>query len=289
MSNREEEHARLVLSNELSVQFRLYDDGSKPHMPDLLSKDEKHAAEVITTTPSAIREAEQHLDPMWEPTLPHCVWVMIPYAILGSATRGVRRMIRADVLRWVVEAGCEYHWLSRDNMQSPSGASPDPVLGLKAYDDGVQIVCVRSCQHSNTRPHQIKWCVTHAPSPDDPWTLIRQSLGIVDKEQRGGVRALGEKLDGYLNKHLVMYPFGPPGNLTAALSRYLPPSSLSDLMPPQLNPPLTDVHLWIMYRYEESDATEGLHICDGHWARFGTGLPKLDLEPAPRSLHYRGY
>jgi hypothetical protein len=46
----EEEHARLVLSGEVGVEFRLYDDGSKPSMPDLLSADGKHVAEVVTTT-----------------------------------------------------------------------------------------------------------------------------------------------------------------------------------------------------------------------------------------------
>lgn len=283
VSRKEEEHARVMLSDELGVEFRLHDDGSEPNMPDLLSADRKHVAEVITTTPSAIREAEQRLDPMAEPTLPHCVWVMIPYMILGGATRHVRGKIRADVLRWTVEADCEYHWSSRDEQQLLPGVDPDPILGLGLYDDGVQVVCAQRCRHSHTEPHQIRWSVTHAPSPDDPWTLIRQSLHTVDKEQRGGVRALGEKLDGYPNKHLVMYPFGPPGNLTAAFSRYSPTPNARDLMPPQLNPPLADVHLWLMFRYEDRDVTEGLHVCSGHWARFGTSLPKLPL----RQLHYR--
>ncbi|WP_157802979.1 hypothetical protein [Compostimonas suwonensis] len=283
MSRREEEHARLMLSDELGVEFRLYDDGSKSNMPDLLSEDGKHVAEVITTTPSAIREAEQRLAPTAEPTLPHCVWVMIPYMILGGATRDVRSKIRADVLRWTVEAGCEYHWSSRDERLLLPGVDPVPILGLAVYDDGVQVMCAQRCQHPHTEPHQIRWSVTHAPSPDDPWALIRQSLHIVDKEQRGGVRAIGEKLDGYPNKHLVMYPFGPPGNLTAAFSRYSPPPNPRDLMPPQLNPPLVDVHLWLMYRYEDRDVTEGLHVCSGLWARFGTSLPKLPL----RQLHYR--
>lgn len=277
-----------MLSDELGVEFRLYDDGSRSSMPDLLSGDGKHVAEVITTTPSAIREAEQRLDPIAEPTLPHCVWVMIPYMILGGATREVRSKIRADVLRWTVEAGCEYHWSSRDEGQLVPGVDPDPILGLGIYDDGVQVICAQRCQHSHTEPHQIRWSVMHEPSPDGPWTLIRQSLLIVDNEQRGGVRALAEKLDGYPNKHLVMYPFGPPGNLTAAFSRYLPPPNPRDLMPPQLNPPLADVHLWLMYRYEDRDLTEGLHVCSGHWGRFGTGLPKLDLELPLRRLHYRG-
>ena len=61
VSRTEEEHARLMLSDELGVEFRLYDDGSEPNMPDLLAADGKHVAEVITTTPSAIREAEQRL------------------------------------------------------------------------------------------------------------------------------------------------------------------------------------------------------------------------------------
>lgn len=275
-----------MLSGELGVEFRLYDDGSRSSMPDLLSGDGKHVAEVITTTPSAIREAEQRLDPIAEPTLPHCVWVMIPYMILGGATREVRSKIRADVLRWTAEAGCESHWSSRDERQLLPGVDPDPILGLGVYDDGVQDLrsALPAFAHGATSDQVV---CTHEPSPDDPWTLIRQSLHTVDNEQRGGVRALGEKLDGYPNKHLVIYPFGPPGNLTAALSRYSPPPSPRDLMPPQLNPPLADVHLWLMYRYEDRDLTEGLHVCSGHWGRFGTSLPKLHLELPLRRLHYR--
>jgi hypothetical protein len=288
VSRKEEEHARLMLADQLGVGFRLYDDGSRSSMPDLLSGDGKHVAEVITTTPSAIREAEQRLDPIAEPTLPHCVWVMIPYMILGGATREVRSKIRADVLRCTGEAGCEYHWSSRDERQLLPGVDSDPILGIGVYEDAVQLICAQRCQHSHTEPHQIRWSVTHEPSPDDPWTLIRQSLRTVDNEQRGGVRALGEKLDGYPNKHLVMYPFGPPGNLTAAFSRYLPPPNPRDLMPPQLNPPIADVHLWLMYRYGDRDLTEGLHVCNGRWGRFGTSLPKLDLELPLRRLHYRG-
>ena len=71
MLRTEEEHARLTLSGELGVKFRLYDDGSKPSMPDLLSSDGTHVAEVITTAPSDVRKEEQHLDPVAEPRLPH--------------------------------------------------------------------------------------------------------------------------------------------------------------------------------------------------------------------------
>lgn len=78
MSGAEEEHARLMLSGELGVDVRLHDNGSRPSMPDLLSVDGKHVAEVITTAPSAIREAENNLPSMVEPRLPHCVEVSIP-------------------------------------------------------------------------------------------------------------------------------------------------------------------------------------------------------------------
>ncbi len=47
----EEEHARTLLENELGMPFRRHDDGSKNGMPDLLSKDGNHVAEVITTVP----------------------------------------------------------------------------------------------------------------------------------------------------------------------------------------------------------------------------------------------
>ncbi len=56
-SRAEEEHARIVLEDELGVEFQHHDDGSKSSMPDLLSLDGNHVAEVITTTPSAVREA----------------------------------------------------------------------------------------------------------------------------------------------------------------------------------------------------------------------------------------
>lgn len=275
-----------MLSGELGVEFRLYDDGSKPSMPDLVSVDGKHVVEVVTTTQPAVREAEQRLNPIAEPTLPHCVWVVIPYTMLGGVTKDVRHKIRADVLRWVAKSGCEYHWSSRDERQFLPGVDPDPILGLGAYDDGVRAVCVRRCQHSDGEPHQIRWPVTHEPSPHDPWELIRRSLRIIDKDQRGGVLALVEKLNGYPNKHLMMYPFGPPGNLTAAFSRYVLPPNPLDLMPPRLKPPLADIHLWLLYQYGNRDVAEGLHVCSGHWAKFGTTLPKLDLSPLLGRLHY---
>lgn len=256
-------------------------------MPDLLSVDGKHVAEVVTTAPSAVREAGQRLDPMAERKLPHCVGVMVPYTAMGGASKHGRQKVKADVLRWTLEAGCVYHWSSRDEWSLLPGVDPDPILGLRVYDDGVRVVCVQHCEHSQGEPHQIRWSVVHAPSPDDPWTLIRQSLHIIDQEQRGGVPALARKLDGYPNKHLVMYPFGPPGNLTAAFTRYVPPIDLRDLMPPQLSPPLADVHLWLMYQYGSGDAAEGLHVCSGHSAKFGTTLPKLDLQFPLQQLHYR--
>ena len=284
----EEEHARTVLEGELGVEFQHHDDGSKPRMPDLLSLDRNHVAEVITTTPSAVREAQQSLDPMPDATLPHCVWVMMPYTIMGGATKAVRHKIKADVLRWTAKPGCKYHWSSRDERQLRPGIDPDPILVLRAYDDGVKVLCVQRCQHSDVESHQIEWSIVHEPSPDDPWELIRQSLHIVDKEQHGGVQALAKKLNGHPNKHLVMYPFGPPGNLTAAFSRYVPPSNSRDLMPPQLNPPLADIHVWLLYRYGNRDVVEGLHVCSGHWAKFGTTFPKPDDPSSPlRRLHYR--
>lgn len=276
-----------MLSGELEVDFRLYDDGSKPSMADLLSVDGKHVAEVITTAEPAVREAEQRLDPVAEPRLPHCVWVMIPYTRLGGATKQARHKIHADVIRWTVEAGCEYHWSAPDERGSLQSIRPDPILSLGGYDDGVRAVCVEWCQHSEVEPHQIRWSVGHEASPDDPWTLIRRSLRIVDKEQRGGVQSLANKLNGYPNKHLVMYPFGAPGNVTAAFSSYVPPSNLRDLLPPQLSPSLVDIHLWLVYQYGNRDVVEGLHVCSGHWAKFGTTFPKLDTSSPLRRLHYR--
>ena len=287
MFRAEEEHARLLLSSELGVDFRLHDDGSKSRMPDLLSVDGKHVAEVVTTALHAVREAEQNLDPVTEPRVPHCVWVVIPYARMRGVIKDVRHKIQADVLRWTVEAGCEYHWSSRDVRELLPGVDPDPILSLGAYDDGIRAVCAQHCQHADIEPHQIRWSVAHEPSPDDPWSLIRRSLHIVDEEQRGGVQALATKLDGYPNKHIVIYPFGPPGNLTAAFGGYVPPSNPRDCTPPQLNPPLANVHLWLLYQYGNRDVTEGLHLCNGHWGKFGTTLPKLDQSSLLRQIHYR--
>lgn len=255
-------------------------------MPDLLSSDDKHVAEVITTVSAAARQAEQHLDPMIESRLPHCVSVLIPYTLLAGATKNARRKIEADVLRWTMKARCDHHWLSPDERNLRPGVDSLPILALGRSDDGVQVMCVQRCQHESTAFHQITWSVTYMPSPSDPRSLIRGALHNVDTEQKGGVEALATKLDGYPNKHLVMYPFGPPGNLTATLSRYVLPPNLLDLIPPQLNPPLADVHLWLLYRYEESGDVEGLHVCNGHWARFGTTLPKPDMPLQLRRFHY---
>ncbi len=285
MSRAEEEHARLMLSAELGVDFAHHDDGSAASMPDLLSLDGKHVAEVITTMGSAVRQAEHHLDPVSEPRLPHCVWVMIPYTNLGGATKDVRLRIVADVVRWSSRATCNSHWSADERPRRP-GVDSDPILGLGAYDDGVQVVCVQICRHSDVEPHQVRWSVVHAASIDDPWRLVRQSLNNVDNEQRGGVSALAKKLNGYRHKHLVMYPFGSPGNLTAALGGYVLPLNILDLMPTVLNPPLDDIHIWLVYQYGNGDAVEGLHICGGHWAKFGTTLPKLDRTSLLWSFHY---
>lgn len=284
----EEEQARIVLEGELGVEFQHHDDGSNSSMPDLLSLDGNHVAEVITTTPPAVREAQKRLDPMPDATLPHCVSVMMPYTIVGGATKTVRHKIKADVLRWTAEPGCTSHWSSPDERQLRLGFACDPILVLRAYDDGVNVLCVRRCQHSDVQSHQIEWIIVHEPSPYDPWELIRNSLHIVDKKQRGGVPALAKKLNGYPNQHLVMYPFGPPGNLTAEFSRYVPPANSRDLMPPQLTSPLADIHVWLLYRYGERDVVEGLHVCSGHWAKFGTTFPKPDEQSSQlRRLHYR--
>lgn len=284
----EEEHARSLLEDELGVKFQHHDDGSKPRMPDLLSLDGKHVAEVITTSPYAVREAQQNLKPMSHGTLPHCVRVMVPYTIVGGATKSVRHKIEADVLRWTAKPECMHHWPFHDERQSRPDHNSGPILGLRAYADGVKVLCVQHCRHSNVQSHQIEWSIVHEPSPNDPWELVRQSLHIVDKEQRGGVQALANKLDGYSIKHLVMYPFGPPGNLTAGFSRYALPSTLSNLTPARLNAPLTDVHVWLFYRYGHDDVTEGLHVCSGYWRRFGTTFPKPDATSSLlRSLHYQ--
>lgn len=286
MSREEEEHARLLLSDELGVDFHHHDDNSKPSMPDLLSLDGKHVAEVITTVPVRTREAEKNLPAMMEAKLPHCVRVLIPYANLAGAKKRVRQKIRADVLRWIAEAGCVYHWSSTDVQQLRPGVDPLPVLGLHAYDDGVQAACWQ-CQHdSPNEPHQIMWTIMHSPSPADPWSLLERSLDIIERDQQGGVQALAKKLAGYPAKHLVMYPFGSPGNLTAAISDYVLPLDLFTLAPPRLHPPLADVHLWLLYRYQNKELTEGLHVCENYWARFGTRPPKHDRSSLLWRLHY---
>ena len=285
----EEEHARIMLEGELGVEFLHHDDGSKQRMPDLLSLDRNHVAEVITTTSPAVREAEQSLNPMPEATLPHCVLVTVPYTVVGGATKAVRHKIKTDVLQWTAMPGCEYHWSSRDKRQLRPGLDPDPILVLRAYGDGVKVLRIQRCQHSDFESHRIEWSLVHESAPVDPWDLIRQSLHTVDRKQHGGVEALAKKLNGYPNKHLVMYPFGPPGNLTAEFSRYAPPSNSRDLTPPQLNPPLADIHVWLLYRYGNSHVVEGLHVCNGHWVKFGTTFPKLDDHSSPfRTFHYRG-
>ncbi|WP_394253570.1 hypothetical protein [Arthrobacter pityocampae] len=286
MSAIDEEHAQLMLSNELGVEFRRHDDGSKPGMPDLLSVDGKHVAEVITTASRSVRKAEKNLPAVSEVRLPHCVWVLIPYTVLGGATKGVLQRITADVLRWIEDAGCDDHWSSNGERQSFFGSDTPPFLGLREYNDGIQVMCVQFCQHRKNEHHQIKWSVVHEPTPVDPWGLLQRSLGIVEKEQRGGVQALAKKLGGYPNKHLVMYPFGSPGNVTAAVSDYVLPSDLGNLAPPRLHPPLVDVHLWILYRYGKDDITGGLHVCDNHWRKFGTQTPQQDKSSFPWRLHH---
>jgi hypothetical protein len=54
-----------------------------------------------------------------------------------------------------------------------------------------------------------------------------------------------------------------------------------------LNPPLADVRLWLLHTYDAGKGGEGLHLCSGHWARFGATLPKLDRVVALGRLHYR--
>jgi hypothetical protein len=283
----EEEHARILLEGELGVEFLHHDDGSKSGMPDLLSLDRKHVAEVITTAPSATREAQQNLKPMPDATLPHCVRVTMPYPIVGGATKAVRLKIKSDIQRWTTAPRCKHHWSSLDESRLRPGVDPAPILGLGLYDNGIKVMCVQQCQHSDAKSHQIEWSVVHRSSPADPWRLIRGSLDNVDKEQHGRVGSLAKKLNGYPHKHLVMYPFGPPGNLTAAFSRYVSPSDWRDLMPLQLDPPLHDVHVWLLYRYGNHDDVEGLHVCGGHWSKFGTAFPKsVGRFSLPGRLHY---
>lgn len=275
-----------MLSAEVGVEFRIHDDGSEPAMPDLLSADRKHAAEVITTAPAARRQAERALDASAEASLPHCIWVIFPYSILGGATKIVRNRIKADILRWTAVAGCENHWSSRNEGDEKLHIELAPIRLLASYDDGVRVLCAQLCQHPAEEPHHIKWSVMHSTSPDDPWTLIQQSLAVVDQEQRGGVDALVKKLDGYTNKHLVMYPFGSPGNVTATLGDFVAPSDTRALMSVNFSSPLAGIHLWLVYKYGTDSATEGIHMCDGHWSRFGTTIPTPGSPTPIHGSHY---
>lgn len=283
----EEKHAQTLLENELGTPFRHHDDGSRNGMPDLLSEDGSHVAEVITTVHPLIREAENSLKPMPILALPHCVWVTVPYALLGGASPKARNSIKAEILRWTGNEGCKSHWPSRSMQPLAAGNDLRPFLPLSPPDSGFEAFCVQVCQHSENEPHQIKWTIVHEPTAVDPWQLIDQALYRVETYQHGRISALAEKLGGYPNKHLVMYPFGPPGNATAAMSSYKPPADLSRLLPQQLASPLDDVHLWLLYRYEPQGLVEGLHICAGRWERFGTGIPKTDDLLSTRGLHYR--
>ncbi|MET3509869.1 hypothetical protein [Plantibacter flavus] len=253
-----------MLASELAVQFRHHDDGSEPAMPDLVSVDGLHVAEVVTTAPFAVRQAEKHLEPVPEPRLPHCVWVTIPRGMLPGATRAARSAVRADILRWAAESPCQDHWPRANNLQPPP-----PLIGLRKYDDGVTVFCVRQCQHADDDPHRIVWPVLHARSDIDPWQLIDLSLAMIEREQRGGVVSLVRKLAHYPNKHLVMYPFGSPGNPTAAISHFTPPGNPLALMPKCLPLPLSAVQLWLVYRYDLNGVAEGLRVWSGGWSRFG--------------------
>lgn len=283
----EEEHARTLLESELVVPFRHHDDGSGNAMPDLLSADGSHVAEVITTVHPSVRKAENSLKPMPIPALPHCVWVTVPYALLGDASKKARNSIKTKILQRTDNDRCKSHWPSNSMLPLTAGKDPRPLLLLSPPDSGFQALCAQVCLHPKNEPHQIKWTIVHEPVAVDPWQLIDQALHHVDTHQHGGVPALAEKLGGYPNKHLVMYPFGPPGNVTAAMSSYKVPSTPTDLIPPQLAPPLDDVHLWLLSRYEPQGPVEGLHICAGRWQRFGTGLPKTDDLLSRWDAHYR--
>jgi hypothetical protein len=266
-----------MLSTELGVAFRLHDDGSRPSMPDLVSTDGRHVAEVVTTALPAAREAERHLQPIGAAALPHCVWVIVPNANLGGLTKGVRWKIHADVLRWTAEPECAAHWSPQEDREALARGTA-PILGLRAYDDGVRVMCVEHCQHVAEEPHQVRWTVAHAPTPCDPWELLGHSLAVIDKVQRGGIPSLAKKLAGYPNKHLVIYPFGAPGNLTAAISRYVLPADLRRLIPTPAAPELSDAHLWLVYRYENGEAVEGLHVHGVGWSRFEASI-REDVRP----------
>lgn len=165
----EEEHARIVLEGELGVKFQHHDDGSKPSMPDLLSLDGRHVAEVITTAPAAAREAQKRLGPMPNATLPHCVRVLMPYTIVAGATKAVRHKIKADVLRWTATSGCEYHWSSRDEQQQlRPGIGPGPILALRAYDDGV-----KSCAFNAVSIRTLSLIKSSGLSCTNPQLVIR--------------------------------------------------------------------------------------------------------------------
>jgi hypothetical protein len=252
-----------MLTHELAVQFRHHDDGSEPAMPDLVSVDGLHVAEVVTTAPFAIRQAEEHLEPVPEPRLPHCVWVTIPRGMLPGATRAARSAVRADILRWTAEAACQDHWPRTDDLRPP------PFIGLRSYDDGVGVFCVQRCEHADDDPHRIVWPVLHAPSDIDPWQQVELSLAVIESEHRGGIASLVRKLAHYPNKHLVMYPFGSPGNLTAAVSQFTPPDDPLALIPKRLPPMLSKIQLWVVYRYGLDGVAEGLRVWHGGWSRFG--------------------
>ncbi len=224
---------------------------------------------------------------MPDPALPHCVWVTVPYMSLGGATQNIRNKIKAEILQRTDNDRCKNHWPSHNLRPLTAGNDTMPLLPLNLPDSGVQALCVQVCQHPANEPHHIKWPTVHEPSAFDPWQLIDQALHHVGTHQRGGIPALAKKLSGYPNKHLVMYPFGPPGNLTAAVSSYQLPTDLNSFLPPQLAPPLDDVHLWLLYQYELQGPVEGLHLCTGRWERFGTRIPKTDDLLPMGDLHYR--
>lgn len=282
----EEEHARIVLEAELGLGIRHYDDGSANNMPDLLSVDEQHVAEVITTVRSKAREARQHLTAVPVLDLPHCVRVAVPFTLLGMTGKKRRHKIQEELVALSATDGCKEHWPTSAEHSLDPARAVNPLLFLGALDGGVTAYCIQQCQHSVDGHHRIEWSVGHRPSSVDPWQLLRQSLQNARK-QHGGVQALAQKLNGYPHQHLVLYPFGPPENLTAQFSQYMPPSNVNDLLPAFLNPPLSDMHVWILYQYGHGDY-EGLHLCSDRWARFGTRIPKVDGQLAAfmQQLHY---
>lgn len=281
----EEDHAKTMLESQLGIDFHHHDDGTKNGMPDLISANGKHVAEVITAAPHAVRIAEKSLKPISDTALPHCVRVIIPYSVIGGATKRARDNIKTDVLK-LVDGKCDNHWFYPKGHFRPLDTVSAPILLLGEYVDGTKLLCIQDCRHSTKMPHQIEWSVMHEATDRDPWILLRQSLQLVDTEQHGKVQSLADKLKGYRNKHLVIYPFGPPGNMTAAFTRYVPPSNLRDFFPSQLSPPLSDVHLWLLYRYGDRGDIEGIHICTGNWTKFGTAIPRGNLDSLIRSFHY---